>query len=195
MDFLGDGILVYFRIQLLLVQHWIHVHVSIWRSLVFDVTVVQVQQILCCCQCFAGDDASRLCSSWLSQAKGLQHLGRYGPEGQLRSWCFAGNTERYAQCKLCSWSHRGDGTGAVLGQFIGPLCAMTGVLVQVQSWTRCSCPSLCQTCAFLVQTVQNTVELPQLQFLRWWWTSLHHAATGSAVLTQFQSSTRVLDLE
>ena len=91
---------------------------------------------------FAGHDAPRVCSSRLSQAQDLQHLGRYGAEGQLRSWCFAGNTERYAQCKLCSCSPRGDGTGAVLGQLIGPLSAMTGTLVQVQSWTRCSCPLL-----------------------------------------------------
>ena len=32
--FLGDAILVYFRIQLLLVQHRIHVYVSIWRFMV-----------------------------------------------------------------------------------------------------------------------------------------------------------------
>ena len=41
---------------------------------------------------------------------------------------------------MCSCSHRGDGTGAVLGQFIDPLCATTGALVQVQPRTRCSCP-------------------------------------------------------
>ena len=54
---------------------------------------------------------------------------------------------------------RGDGTGAVLGQFIDPLCATTGALVQVQSWTG----------ALMVQTVQKTVELPQLQFRRLCW--------------------------
>ena len=32
--FLGDAILVYFRIQLLLVQHWIHAYVSILRFMV-----------------------------------------------------------------------------------------------------------------------------------------------------------------
>ena len=79
------------------------------------------------------------------------------------------NRDRYAQCNLCSCSLRGDGTGVVLGQFIDPLCATTGALVQVQSWTRCSCPLFCQTGALLVQTVQITVELPQLQFRRLCW--------------------------
>ena len=61
----------------------------------------------------AGYDAPRLCSSRLSQAQDFQHLGRYGPEGQLRSWYFAANRDSYAQCKLCGCSPRGDGTGAV----------------------------------------------------------------------------------
>ena len=106
---------------------------------------------------FAGDDAALvsttavyaqgwLCWSavFLSVVPGQdhRHLGRYGPEGQLRSWCFAGNTERYAQCKLCSCSHRGDGTGAVLGTIYWPVvcndrCSGSGAVWDKVFHARC----------------------------------------------------------
>ena len=43
--FLGDGILVYFRIQLLLVQHWIHVYVRKWRLMVQTAKTTESPQL------------------------------------------------------------------------------------------------------------------------------------------------------
>ena len=152
--FLGE----YFRIcrvQLFLVQQWIHVTASLRR------------RVSCWLRC-----TSRCVPSWFSGPDALHH-GRFGPEGQLCGFAVPVHHGRRHPCHYAeAISHGPDCCREIPMVFVTRRCAgRAASRVVVQTCRNCGDSHRCTVCmpvlgasGAVCQTAQKTVEVPQLQF-------------------------------